>query len=369
MSSGKQVDYLFAKLNHELSLLNKRYYTYFAVVASVGGLILAGLEYFLPAQFAFGAVFYVLALIYILLTQREAAGSLKNKYIRRITQIDDRDLLLKQSKLLLTSKNIDISEFFGLSNYEVLGEKRQEFSKELKIFYYMDTPLIDSLYNQASSAERAIERTIENSETSSSGVSVVIPPIAPRMKQGSSMKESTKSDIVYSSEKKFDLILNHLLDNNMARLGLENFEYNSKQEDDFLSFCENIKEKSGGFTIPENVKNDFIKFNRKKYVNTTVEKLRQASGYIIMSGVFSIETDAEAYSLVFNHPVSDSMSLVEGASQKLVFKTKVVKSQLTKTGIETFTNTDKIKIILLGNIVKFDDILLELIVSPIAMYA
>lgn len=364
-SSINQIESLLHRQNAELKTVDSRYNRYVLLVMLGGILLVAAVAYFFIEQLPLAIISWFFALIYTLFAQRDAVKSVKTKYTRIIAQIDDRDFLLKQKKLI--RKNVDFADFFKSLPFELLIEKQGEFLKALKIFYFMDVSLIDSLYNQATSDERLSERIIENNKTSSSGITTVL-PISPTINKSSSTKESSKANIVYSNEKKFNVILDHLLTNDIAKIGLEDFDYDPKAENEFITFCENLKEKSG-FDIPENVKNDFIKFSRKKYVKSTIEKLKKASGYIIMSGVFSIDKDDDSWSLNFQHPVSDSMSLVEGVGHKLIFKTKIAKNQMTRIGDDTFMNTDKIKIILFGNIVKFEEDNLELIISPISVYA
>lgn len=248
-------------------------------------------------------------------------------------------------------------------SYESLVAKRKELTKTPKIFYYLDNSVIKSLHNQIASSVRTREITVESGKTTSKGVDLKL-PIHPSYQSEKLRTEKRRAEVVEPMEKQFEDVLNYLLDHELVKIGIEEFDYDKKTENEFLATCHEIKDKFE-FELPKNVMDQFIKINKQKYVDSKMQEIKSLSGYVLMSGEFSVTSKGEEWIVSYDHPVNEAADWE--TENRLILKSSCPKTEMTNIGNDTFSKTDRAKFVLLGNIVKFDENKLELVMRPIVM--
>ncbi|MCW3986659.1 MAG: hypothetical protein NWE91_09690 [Candidatus Bathyarchaeota archaeon] len=263
------------------------------------------------------------------------------------------------------SRRADILSSLGIYEPDVYAAKLKEFRKTPKIFYYLDKSVVESLHNQIVSSIRTREITTESEVATSKGIELSF-PIRPSYRSEKSGKEKIRAEVIESVEGKFEEVQNYLLNNELVQIGLEDFKYNKEAESEFLATSQEIKEKFD-FQLPKNVTEQFININKKKYVDSKIEEVKSASGYILMSGEFRVSTKGKEWGVTYKHPVSSVIDSETG--DQLVFEAFCPKIEMTTIGNDTFSKTDRVKMVLLANIVRFDGHKLELFMRPIAVYS
>lgn len=288
-------------------------------------------------------------------------------YIGRLQRaVTFSNLMLRESIAASRHERRNVRSYSSSTSYATLMQKREEFTKTPKIFYYLDRSVVESLHNQIVSSVRTKEIITESGKGTSRGVTLELPVISPQFESKQTNMERRKAEVVESAEKQFDDILIYLLDHDLAKIGFEEFMYDKATESQFLSTCQEIKE-SFEFEVPKNVMEEFIKINKHKYVESRLQEIKSLSGYILMSGEFDVALVEEEWTIVYEHPVSEAMN--SGEKKHVTFKASCPSTEMTKIGVDTFRKTNKAKLVLLGNIITFDEGNLRLVVRPIALYS
>lgn len=198
---------------------------------------------------------------------------------------------------------------------ESLVKKRKELTRIPKVFHFLDKSVVESLYNQIVSSVRTREITTESGITTSKGVELRL-PIHPSYEHEKIKVEKRRAEVVVSEEQQFEGVLGFLLDSEMVKMGIEEFDYDKTTENEFKTTCQAIKD-TFQFEMPINVMEQFIKINKQKYVNSKLEEIKSLSGFVLVSGEFSISSNDEEWIITYDHPVNEAIDSQNGNRLKL----------------------------------------------------
>ncbi len=227
-----------------------------------------------------------------------------------------------------------------------------------RFFYCMDQPTVESLYNQISPLARTVEIQQEISKETQKGFGAKLWGLGGFVGRKSGHTQKERKEIVETPETKHDTIVRYLLENQQAKLGLEDFTYDRRWEKNFLEACEEMKLKTG-YEIPTVAREQAIGINRRFLGEEKLNEIRAAQGYALIKGKFLVLREASGFVLSYDHPVSDTV----GVDIRI---NAVCANHLTSAGNEMFPKMPEIQVVMLARLIGLTNNILS--VKPLAIH-
>jgi hypothetical protein len=294
----------------------------------------------------------IVGISYYLFSQQVRRARERQEEIQRITvtRIDD----LKDVLSAATPKT------------SIAEEKREAIQKMgPKTFYYLDERQVKDLYLQI--FQEPEPKRIQTRETKEAkmGIAGKFHVVEPKYERGKAQEITKDYDVEQVPTMMYNKIEQFFFDKGRVTFGLDEFEFDESEIDDFESICDQMKSKFH-IDIPDDLYGTYHIQKMTEFAVEYTKKLASSSGYIALQSEFIIAdiTDTDCI-LSRVHPLNDYL-LSEDREVKLQIGCS--KSFLTPSGIAIFKKDKSVKITSLGKIVSWNykDKVLE--VSPIAIY-
>ena len=250
-------------------------------------------------------------------------------------------------------------------------DKTKNFLFSPKIFVYLDKITIDSLFSQISGREKitSIEKEVVN-ETEK-GLTPDFQVIKGNYSKKGVNRETKKIQMIEGIEYKHDQILNQLISTFAVDLGLEEFNYDTTADEDFLKSCKELEEKTK-HKLPKNWKEAYLAINKNKQINQKIEQIEQAKGNFVlmqMDCTITKSSKDDYFVLEYDHPINEFKNKMEQMFDNgSRIKIQLSLNNITPIGSDTFLTIKKANLRVFGNLIDFDKKTASMIIRPISIY-
>ena len=234
-----------------------------------------------------------------------------------------------------------------------------------KTFYYLDGSQVKDLYPQV--FQEPEPRRIQTRERKGfkAGISGKFPAVEPKF-EGGKAREVTKYYVVEQGlATMYNKVEQFFFDTGGVIFGLDEFEWDQSEIDDFHRVCDEMKSKFD-LEIADDQRASYVLDKMRKFALDKTKKLASSSGYVALQNEFVVlNTAGDDCILFYAHPLSEHL-LPEDPQVRIQIGCS--RSFMTPSGIAAFKKTKSVKITCLGKVVSWDDKNNTLEVNPIAIY-
>jgi len=248
----------------------------------------------------------------------------------------------------------------------IADEKKKEIQKMgPKTFYYLDESQVKDLYLQV--FQEPEPKRIQTRETKEArvGVAVKLHVVEPKYERGKAQEVTKDYDMEQVPAMMYNKVEEFFFDKGRVTFGLDEFEFDQSEIDDFQSVCDEVKSKFN-LEIADDQRATYVLDKMREFALDYIKKLASSSGYIALQDEFIVLNTADDDCILFYaHPLNEHL-LPEDPQVRI--QIGCARSFLTPSGTATFKKTKSVKITCLGKVVSWDDKNNVLEVNPIAIY-
>jgi len=234
-----------------------------------------------------------------------------------------------------------------------------------KTFYYLDERQVKDLYLQV--FQEPEPKRIQTRETKEAKVGIAgkFHVVEPKYERGKAQEVTKDYDVEQVPAMMYNKVEQFFFDKGRVTFGLDEFEFDESEIDDFESVCDQMKSKFK-LDIPDDLYGTFLTDKMRDFAVEYIKKLASSSGYIALQSEFLIAgiTDTDCI-LSRVHPLNEHLLSEDG---EVKIQIGCSRSFLTPSGIAVFKKDKSVKITSLGKVVSWNDKDKILEVSPIAIY-
>ena len=245
-------------------------------------------------------------------------------------------------------------------------EKKEAIQKMgPKTFYYLDGSQVKDLYLQV--FQEPEPKRIQTRETKEArvGIAAKLHVVEPKYERGKAQEVTKDYDMEQVPAMMYNKVEKFFFDKGRVTFGLDEFEFDQSEIDDFQSVCDEVKSKFN-LEIADDQRATYVLDKMREFALDYIKKLASSSGYIALQDEFIVLNTADDDCILFYaHPLNEHL-LPEDPQVRI--QIGCARSFLTPSGTATFKKTKSVKITCLGKVVSWDDKNNVLEVNPIAIY-
>lgn len=284
-------------------------------------------------------------------------------FFRRLSRKSSNEYEEAMEYSVLRIKDMLVDKVPGAS---LADEKKKEIQKMgPKTFYYLDESQVKDLYLQV--FQEPEPKRIQTRETKETrvGVAAKLHVVEPKYERGKAQEVTKDYDMEQVPAMMYNKVEEFFFDKGRVTFGLDEFEFDQSEIDDFQSICDEMKSKFN-LEIADDQRAAYVLDKMREFALDYIEKLANSSGYIALQDEFIVLNTADDDCMLFYaHPLNAHL-LPEDPQVRI--QVGCSRNFLTPSGISTFKKGKSVKITSLGKVVSWNDKDKILEVSPIAIY-
>ena len=249
-------------------------------------------------------------------------------------------------------------------------KKATDFLVTPKLFLYLDTGVVDSLYAQIAVSEKTTGIERETVKETKKGIKANLPIVEPSYAKKGLEREKKQIEVVETPEKRHDAVLKHLVSSKSVELGIDQFEYDNRTDEEFMKKCSELENVARTTKLPLTWKEEYLNARKAEQIDKKMKEIWSSKGkYVLMhiDCVIGTEKDKTVV-LTFSHPLND----IKTPSQRLygeeVIRIRLSPNHITEFGKDEFSTVKKRNIKVFGTLSDVDPESGVIAVRPISIY-
>lgn len=242
---------------------------------------------------------------------------------------------------------------------EPYEKKKAIFLTRPRLFYYLDSSTVESLYNEIAPSIRTTHLEKETRRGSDKGIQGSLGLTGNYQKRDEKIQREVM-EISENIESKYDSIIRYLLEHEVVDVAIDEFSNNEQAESSFLKVCEEIYDKFS-YEIPADVRQNFVKISRRRLADDKIKEIQSCTGYVLISQRFDVKQSTDqGWKLIYRHPISDALG------SEVNLEVDCLNKHMKEVGAETFQKANSVQLSIFGRIISYQDNLLT--VKPLGIH-
>jgi hypothetical protein len=261
-----------------------------------------------------------------------------------------------------------VSEGIAEGIVKAARETTQQASEELtlkeatnflvtpKLFLYLDRGVVDSLYAQISVSEKTIGIERETVKETEKGIRANLPIAEPSYAKKGLEREKKQIEVVETPERRHDAVLKHLVSSKSVELGIDQFEYDNRTDEEFMKKCSELENVARTTELPLTWKEEYINARKAEQIDKKMKEFQSSKGkYVLMHMDCRVATEKDkTVVLSFSHPLNDIRTPLQRFVREVMIRIRLSPNHMTEFGKDEFSTMKKRNIKVFGTLSDVD---------------
>jgi hypothetical protein len=235
-------------------------------------------------------------------------------------------------------------------------KKATDFLVTPKLFLYLDRSVVDSLYAQIAVSEKTTGIERETVKETEKGIKANLPIAEPSYAKKGLEREKKQIEIVETPERRHDAVLRHLVSSKSVELGIDEFEYDNRTDEEFLKKCSELENVARNTKLPLTWKEEYINARKAEQIDRKMKEFESSKGrYVLMHMDCSITKEIEGtIVLSFSHPLNNILTPSRTWGKEIMILIRLSPNHITEFGKDEFSTMKKRNMKVFGTLSDFD---------------
>lgn len=235
-------------------------------------------------------------------------------------------------------------------------KKATDFLVTPKLFLHLDRGVVDSLYAQISGSEKTTGIERETVKETERGIKANLPFAEPSYAKKGLEREKKQIEMVETPEKRHDAVLKHLVSSKSVELGIDQFEYDNRTDEEFLKKCAELENVARTTKLPLTWKEEYINARKAEQIDKKMKEFESSKGkYVLMHMDCGIATEKDGtVVLSFRHPLNDIRTPLQKGGREVMIRIRLSLNHITEFGKDEFSTIKKRNIKVFGTLSDVD---------------